>query len=133
LYKAAKRAGSKGKDMRSLSSIGYDLLKSLELSMPELLDAQGLTNEYANKVLADGLEAKHTVVATYQGKIGQEKTYEDRPTQAKYLEIFHRLRGNFVDRHELTGKDGGDISISYAPSKVDKKDKGVSGVSLDLN
>jgi hypothetical protein len=82
--------------------------------MPELLDAQGLTNEYANKVLSDGLKSKHTVVATYKGEIGQEKTYEDRPTQAKYLEIYHRLRGNFVDKHELVGRDGGDIILQVS-------------------
>ena len=92
-----------------------------------MLDAQGLTNEYANKVLQDGLQSKHTVVATFQGKIGQEKSYEDRPTQSKYLEIYHRLRGNFVDRTELTGKDGGDIILQVAS----KNKKGSKSLDID--
>ncbi len=118
LIKAAKYAGSNGKDAASLSTIGYEILRSLELSMPELLDAQGLTNEKCNKVLADGLQANHVVIATYKGKIEDERAYIDYPTRAKYLEIFHRLRGQFIDKHELTGKDGGDISLVVsAPSK----------------
>jgi len=126
LAESAKYAGSHGKDVQSLSSIGYDLLKSLELSMPELLDAQGLTNEKCNKVLEEGLQANHVVTATYKGKIEDERAYIDFSTRAKYLEIFHRLRGQFIDRHELTGKDGGDINLVVSAPVKGKGKKTVS-------
>jgi hypothetical protein len=90
------------------------------------MDAQGVTNDLATEILFDGLHATKIETATYKGKIADEKEYVDRPTRAKYLEIFHRLRGNFIDRHEITGKDGGEIELVVSPSK------GKSGTSLDL-
>ena len=121
LASAAKAAGSKGKDLHCLSECGRQILKSLELKMAELLDAQGLTDENLNKTLSDGLNAKHTVVATFQGKIGEEKSFVDHPTRVKYLDIAHRLRGNFIDRHEVTGKEGGELVIVVGESKKKKE------------
>jgi len=122
LAESARRAGSKGKDTHSLSTIGGQLLASLELTMPELLNAQGLTDDFANKILMEGLEAEKIELATFRGKFCDERVIPDKPTRGKYLEIFHRLRGNFIDRHELTGRDGGDIVLSFKSAKGKQKE-----------
>ena len=123
LATAAKDAGSKGKDKNSLKVIGHQILTSLNLSMPELLDAEGLTDQAMAKPLLDGLEAQKAVFATWEGKFTDEKWVPDHPTRAKFLEQYHRLKGNFVDKHELTGRDGGDIVISYTAPKIGNKKK----------
>lgn len=130
LIEAAKAAGSKGKDSHSLSVIGHQILRSLDLSMPELLDAQGLTDEAMAKPLQEGLAAERPIIATWEGKISDRIDISDHPTRAKFLEIYHRLKGNFIDRHELTGRDGGDIILQINSSKNKRETK---SVDLDLD
>jgi len=123
LATAAKAAGSKGKDNNSLKVIGHGILTSLNLSMGELLDAEGLTDQAMAQPMWDGLRAEKAMFATWEGKFTDEKWVPDHPTRSKFLEQYHRLKGNFIDRHELSGKDGGDIIVSYAPSKIGSKKK----------
>ena len=115
LSAAAQYAGSKGKDIKSLSTIGHQILDSLELSMPELLNAKGLTDEAMIEPLREGIIADRPIVATWEGKVTDQFWHADYPTRAKYLEMYHRLKGNFVDKHELTGKDGGDLILQVSP------------------
>ncbi len=128
LTDCARDAGSKGKDCYSLSVVGYRMLKSLDIDFQELLDMMGLTDKKMGQVLAEGLGAKKTVVATFEGKICDEKEYDDPPTRAKYLELLGRMKGRFIDRHEVSGKDGGDIILSVKPSKARKEP-----LTLDLD
>ena len=128
LIEAAKYVKSKCKDNNGLSSEGYRILRSLDLSMGELLDAQGITDAAMSKPLQDGLNAKKPLVATWEGKITDQLWIEDQPTRAKFLEMYHRLKGNFVDRHELSGKDGGDIILQVKPASKVK-----SGVKIKLD
>lgn len=123
LSQSAKYAGSKGKDVQSLSSIGYDLLKSLELSMPELLNAEGLDDKSLLEPLKNGIKAQKPLIATWEGKITDQLWIEDHPTQLKAVELIGRMKGAFIDRTELTGRDGGDIMLQVAPmrSKRDTK------------
>ena len=130
LTQSAKYAGSKGKNNKSLNDCGRVLLDSLGLAMSELLDAKGLSDAAMAKPLLDGLVAEKAVFATWEGKFTDEKWVPDHPTRSKFLEQYHRLKGNFIDKHELTGKDGGDIVISYTPSKVGKREK---KIKLDVD
>ncbi len=114
-------AGLKAKGTPALSVIGLRMLRALDIDFQELLDMKGLTDEKMGQVLAEGLQAKKTVVATFEGKICDEKEYDDPPTRAKYLELLGRMKGRFIDRHELSGKDGGDIILSVKPSKPRKE------------
>ena len=111
LSESAKYAGCRDKSPQNLCYYGNKLLKSLELSMSELLDAQGLSDLAMAKPLQDGLVAEKVLVATWEGKFTDEKWVPDHPTRSKFLEQYHRLKGNFIDRHELSGKDGGDIIL----------------------
>ena len=129
LAAAAKYAGSKGKGVKSLSTLGHQILESLELSMPELLNAQGLTPEAMSKPLQEGIEAKKPLIATWEGKITDQLWIDDYPTRAKFLEIYHKLNGNFIDKVELTGRDGGDLVLQLTPSKSKKEKK--RSVSFD--
>lgn len=129
LTEAAKYAGSNGKDTASLSVIGYGLLKSLNLSMPELLDAKGLTDEALIEPLRGGIQAQKPLIATWQGKITDQLWVDDHPTRAKFVEIYHRLRGNFVDKVELSGRDGGDLILQVSPRLPGK---GKQGADLEI-
>ncbi len=122
LTKAAEYAGSNGKDTASLSVIGYGILKSLNLSMPELLDAEGLTDQAMAEPLKNGIKAQKPIVATWEGKITDKLWIEDHPTQLKAVELIGKMKGHFIDKLELTGRDGGDLVLQLAPSKS-KKDK----------
>lgn len=122
LTKSAEYCGSKGKDTASLSVIGYQILKSLQLSLPEMLEAEGLTDKLMAEKTLEGLNADRVQLASYEGKFLDEKHFSDYPTRAKYLELLGRMKGAFVDRTELTGKDGGDLVLQIATSKG-KRDK----------
>ena len=126
LAKSAKYAGSKGKDIQFLSSIGYDLLKSLELSMPELLSAKGLGTDQLSEIIGKQLNAKKPMIATWQGKITDERLYPDNAAIGKASELLGRMHGVFIDRHELTGKDGGDIVLAVSAPSRGKGKKTVS-------
>ena len=128
LADAAKYVGSKGKDSHSLSQIGYEMLKRLELSMPELLEAKGLGTDQLSEVLSSQLKATKPLIATWEGKITDERFYPDNAAIGKAVEHLGRMHGVFVDRHELTGKDGGDIILQVKPAGKVK-----SGVKVRLD
>ena len=46
-----------------------------------------------------------------------ERMAPDVPTRLKAVELIGRMRGLFIDRHELTGKEGGDIVLQIAPAR----------------
>jgi len=130
LIEGAKASGSKGKDNKSLSVIGHGILRSLNLSMPELLDAEGLTDQAMAKPLQDGLAADRSVFATWEGKFTDEKIIPDHPTRLKAAELIGRMKGVFIDRHELTGRDGGDIILQIKPAAGKK---GPKSIDLDID
>lgn len=123
LIKSAIACGSKGKDNASLSVIGFGILRSLNLQMPELLEAKGLSTDQLGDVLASQLKATKPIVATWEGKITDERFYPDNAAIGKAIEHLGRMHGVFVDRHELSGRDGGDIvlQVASAHSKRDNK------------
>ncbi len=116
LAKSAQYAGSKGKDLKVLSIIGHQILESLSLSMPELLNAEGLTDKAILEPLKNGIKAQKPIVATWEGKITDKLWIEDHPTQLKAVELIGRMKGVFIDKTELTGKDGGDIILAVKPA-----------------
>ena len=117
---AAKYAGSKGKNGNSLKVAGSLILTSLNLLMPELLNAQGLTDEALCEPLKNGMKAKKPIVATWEGKITDRINIEDHPTRLKAAELIGRMKGVFIDRHELSGRDGGDIVLQVRPAGAKK-------------
>ncbi len=122
LAEAAKYAGCNNTSISNLSWHGRKILNSLELSMPELLDAEGLTDQAMAEPLQKGIKAQKPIVATWEGKITDKLWIEDHPTQLKAVELIGKMKGHFIDKLELTGRDGGDLVLQLAPSKS-KRDK----------
>jgi phage terminase small subunit len=116
LAECAKYAGSKGKDRNSLKVIGHRMLTKINLSMDEVLDLAGVTDEVVARKLMEGLEADRLYLASYEGKFLDERKAPDVSTRLKAVELIGRIRGHFVDRHEITGKGGGDITLVIAPA-----------------
>ncbi len=98
--------------------------------MPELLNAQGLTDEALSQPLKDGMQAQKVIVATWEGKITDRIDVEDHPTRLKAVELIGRMKGVFIDKHELSGKDGGDIilQVRSMPGR-----KGSKVINLDID
>ena len=117
LAKCAKYAGSKAKDKDSLKVIGHRLLMNINLSMEETLTLCGLTDEVLAKKLQEGLEANRLYLASWRGKFLDEREVPDVPTRLKAVELIGRMQGLFIDRHELIGKDGGDIVLQIRPAR----------------
>ncbi len=130
LAAAAKFVKCKCNSLQSFSTQGHEILKSLELSMPELLDAEGLSDEAMAKPLQDGLIANKSVFATWEGKFTDEKVLEDHPTRLKATELLGRMKGVFIDRVNLSGRDGGDIILQV---KVTPGKKGPKSIDLDID
>jgi len=130
LHECAKYAGSNGKDKASLTNIGYLHLRRLDISMEETLNLCGITDQILTEKLNEGLIAKRKYYGTWQGKVVEGKEYPDVPSRLKAVELAGRMKGVFIDRHEITGKDGGDITLLINPSKTKK---GKESVKMDLD
>ena len=117
LAECAKYAGSKGKDKDSLKVIGHQILTRLNLSTDEILTLSGLTDEVLASKLQEGLEADRLYLASFRGKFLDERKAPDVPTRLKAVELIGRMKGHFVDRHEIAGREGGDIELVIMPAK----------------
>lgn len=115
LTEAAKAMGSQGINTKSLCAVGRKVLDRIAPTLPETLTAMGLDDDLVARKTLEGLSATRTALASFEGKFTDERILDDYPTRAKYLELLGRLKGAFVDRHEVTGKDGGDLILQIAP------------------
>ena len=115
---SAKYAGSRATSRESLHVIGSRMLRDVSLSIPELLDAHGLTDSAMLEPLESGVKATRPIVATWEGKITDRIDVEDWTARAKFLEMYHKLRGNLVERKEVTGRDGGELVIEIRPASA---------------
>ena len=125
LADCAKYAGSRGKDRGSLKVIGHRMLTKINLSLGEVLDLSGLTDEVIARKIKEGLEADRLYLTSFEGKFTDERTAPDAPTRLKATELLGKLRGYFIDRHELTGNGGGDIILEIKPATERKEPKGI--------
>jgi len=123
---SAKHAGSNGKNTHNLHETGRKILERLGVTLQDVQEAMGITDSYLTEKLQRGLSATKRYYGTWRGDIVEGPEIDDTPTRLKALEIAHRLRGQFIDRHELTGKDGGDISLVVSAPVKGKGKKTVS-------
>ncbi len=123
---SAKHAGSNGKNTHNLHETGRKILERLGVTLQDVQEAMGITDSYLTEKLNEGLSANKRYYGTWRGKISEGKETPDSVARGKYLEIVHRLRGQFIDRHELTGKDGGDIILAVSTPTKGKGKKTVS-------
>ena len=128
ISQSAKLAGAKGKDTFSLYTTGKRWLENVGITLRDCQEALGITDQYLTDCLQDGLKAKKRYYGTFQGKLIQSDEFEDFTNRAKYVEIAHKLRGQFIDRQEITGKDAGELVLQVMTRPGKKKDKG----SVDL-
>lgn len=122
IAQSAKIAGSKGKDTASLHQVGRQILERIGFSLKEIQEAKGITDSFLTDKLSAKLNSQKRYYGSWQGQIVASEPFDDDANQLKALEIAHRLRGQFIDKTEITGADGGDLILQLAPSKS-KKDK----------
>lgn len=112
---SAMLAGSQAKDTASLYETGKKWLEKSGLSVKDLQEMNGITDQHLVNKLKDGLDATKKYYGSWQGEIVESEPYDDQPTRLKALELAHRLRGELIDRKELSGKDGGDLILQVSP------------------
>ena len=98
---AAKRSYNCNDDTaRSLgsSNLTKHNIKSAVIKAQEKI---GITDSFLAKTLKEGLKAKETKFFADAGKVKDKRDCIDYSTRAKYLEIGHKLRGDFIDRAEV--------------------------------
>lgn len=129
LHVCAKSYGSHAKDKHSLATVALQILKKLDISMEDTLTLGGVTDHILSEKVQEALSANKRYFGTWQGEVIEGKEFPDYTNRLKAVEIAGRMKGVFLDRQEITGKDGGDISITYASSKIGK---GKGKVQFDL-
>ena len=116
LADCALAAGSKSVTSASLKSIGWHMLTRINPSLREIQEMNGVTDQSLTETLKDGLQAKKTELAIFKGKICDTIELTDHSNRLKALEIAHRLRGQFIEKLEHTGKGGGDLELVIVPA-----------------
>ena len=101
------------------------MLTKINLSLGEVLNLSGLTDEVIARKIKEGLEADRLYLTSFEGKFTDERTAPDVPTRLKATELLGKLRGYFIDRHELTGSGGGDIILAIKPATERKEPRGI--------
>ena len=115
LAESARRAGYHCNSVQSYSETGRRILNRFELSMPETLKVQGVTDELLAETVLNGLKAKKKLFASYEGVFTDEREVDDHSARAKFVELAGRMKGAFIDRVQHEGKDGGDIVLQLSP------------------
>ncbi len=94
---------------------GYQLMQKLKekQSYIEAMDAAGLTDEALAKKHFELLHAKKVVTASFEGRITDEKEYDDPQTQMAALKHANTLKGHVPNtKTEITGANGGPIEAT---------------------
>jgi hypothetical protein len=73
----------------------------------EVLEKAGLTDVFAAKVHKDLMKATSSLVIGGQS-MGEQP---DHMIRARGLDMFYKVRGRYVEKKEISGKDGGPIKI----------------------
>ena len=131
LWDCAKYAGSQGKDKASLTTIGHLMLRNLDISMEETLILNGVTDQLLTEKVIEGMKSTQCYRGTWRGGLVESKPFPDTSNRLKAVELAGRMKGVFIDRHELTGKDGGDIILLINPSSKSKQGKESVKMELD--
>ncbi len=120
------------KDRDSAANIGWENVRKLDYHV--LMEAQGLTDQYLNDKLNEGLDSMKQIGARkiVQGaRVGHEIRVDsttdtddfidvpDMPTRHKYLETAFKLKGRLIARTDMTtnGKDIEPMQILFVEDK----------------
>jgi len=110
LNQCAKDAGCKSKNEQSLSVMGHQIFKRLNISMSEVMDLKGLTDAYVEEKILEGIETDKLHI------------------RDRYINLYGRFKGKFIDKTELTGSGGAPLVIQL----VEPQTKG-SKESLNID
>lgn len=91
-------------------------------SMIQAMERKGLNEQYLTTILQQGLQAKSTTFAKFQGTIMDQRETIDYTTRAKYLDIALKLRSAYP-ANDLNVKHSGEVNTQVNP---------FDGISLEL-
>jgi hypothetical protein len=94
---AALKAGYSEKTAQNAS---HNVVNRCKDEIRAIHEKCGITDTMLAKKLKEGLNAKLVRVFSEKGKVYYSKQLDDFPTRKGYLEIAHKLRGDFIEKHE---------------------------------
>ena len=114
MAEAAEYAGSKGKNSHNLHAAGRVLWDSLGLTISELMEEKGLSDEKLMRTLEDGLNATKVISCNVIARDGEGMAdahsttkdfvdVDDFPTRHKYLETALKLKGHMDKKDDQAG------------------------------
>ena len=121
ISESAKLAGSKGKDTNNLYMAGRAILERIGITYQDIMERMGLTETFLTQKLIEGANCDKVELASFRGKFCDERVLPDYAIRNKYLDMIHRVKGAYVDKVELSGRGGGDISLTIVSSKSKKR------------
>lgn len=107
------------KDREVARVIGSQNLRKLNITMPELMERMGLSDEKDFEDLKKLRDAKTTKFFQHEGKITDQENVEDNTTQLKALELTAKLKGKLNGKIEVTGE----VSHKHFIAEAIKKSK----------
>ena len=124
LHECEKHAGRGSKNVHSLTTMGYERLRRMDISFDQLLEMKGLSDDLLAEKIREGLNSYRVGFATLKGKITDTLQSPDFSARAKFVELLGKAKGRFKDIQEHTGKDGGDIILQVVPPRraTDRKE-----------
>ena len=109
---SARAAGIEAANPQSLWNQASQIKKSWEPEINQWLDEQGLSREHLKKKLIDLLDAKETKFFAHMGTVIDQRTVRDTAAQLKALDMALKVKGEYKDKIELSGADGGPLDMS---------------------
>ncbi len=83
----------------------------IQAAFSDILEKAGLSDEYVAGKHRELLEAKKIVSIRTEGEGVTEVTVPDYTARARGLDMYYKVAGRYLDKQEVSGKDGGPIQI----------------------
>lgn len=107
--RAAVRAGYTDKAPRQA---GHQALEQIKRSMPELLDAKGLTDDaLIDNYLRPGLEAKEVRLSQFMGQFTDHMEVIDHGVRRDYLDMTFKLKGSYAPTKQSIAAENGPLMV----------------------
>jgi hypothetical protein len=83
----------------------------IQQSFQEILEKAGLSDDYIAEKHRELIDAKKVVSIRTESEGVTEVTVPDYTARARGLDMYYKVSGRYVEKQEVSGKDGGPIQI----------------------
>lgn len=104
------------KDKNTAHVIGSENLQkpTINAEIQKAHKKMGITPDLLTQKLKEGLNAHEIKYFQHEGEVIDKRVCVDHNARRGYLEIAHKLRGDYIERKELTGPDGMPLNVGIS-------------------